>query len=117
MWDGLAKRLEGEIVVLEPLQARHAEGLWAACQDPRTRTWTLPRGKSPEHFQAWFQTTLAACETGEECAFATLDRASERPIGGTGYHALREAHRGLEIGGTWLEPSAWAPERMSRRSY
>jgi RimJ/RimL family protein N-acetyltransferase len=28
-------------------------------------------------------------------------------IGGTGYHALREAHRGLEIGGTWLEPSAW----------
>ena len=107
MWDGLATRLEGEIVVLEPLEARHEEGLWAACQDPRTRTWTIPRGKSLRHFQAWFATTLAACEAGEECAFATLDRATERPIGGTGYHALREAHRGLEIGGTWLEPSAW----------
>jgi N-acetyltransferase len=107
MWDGLATRLEGEIVVLEPLEAHHEEGLWAACQDPRTRTWTIPRGKSPRHFQAWFATTLAACESGEECAFATLDRATGRVIGGTGYHALREAHRGLEIGGTWLEPSAW----------
>jgi N-acetyltransferase len=107
MWDGLATRLEGEIVVLEPLQAHHEEGLWAACQDPRTRTWTIPRGKSPRHFQAWFETTLAASEEGEECAFATLDRATGRVIGGTGYHALREAHRGLEIGGTWLEPSAW----------
>ncbi len=107
MWEGIATRLAGDIVVLEPLEARHEEGLWMACQDPRTRTWTLPRGKSPEHFQAWFQATLAACEAGEECAFATLGRASGRVIGGTGYHALREAHRGLEIGGTWLEPSAW----------
>jgi RimJ/RimL family protein N-acetyltransferase len=107
MWDDLATRLEGEIVVLEPLEARHEERLWATCQDPRTRTWTIPRGKSPGYFQAWFRATLAACEAGEECAFATLDRSTGRPIGGTGYHALREAHRGLEIGGTWLEPSAW----------
>jgi hypothetical protein len=27
MWDGLARRLEGEIVVLEPLEAHHEEGL------------------------------------------------------------------------------------------
>jgi RimJ/RimL family protein N-acetyltransferase len=107
MWDGLVRRLVGEIVALEPLEARHEEGLWAACQDPRTRTWTTPRGKSPRHFQTWFEATLAACEADEECAFAILDRATERLIGGTGYHALREAHRGLEIGGTWLEPSAW----------
>jgi len=106
-WDGLARRLEGKIVVLEPLAVCHEEGLWAAAQHPGMWTWTIPRGKSPEHFQAWFQDTLAACEAGDECVFATVDRASGRPIGATGFHTLRPEHRGLEIGGTWLEPSAW----------
>ena len=106
-WDGLARRLEGEVVVLEPLAARHEDGLWGASQHPEMWTWTIPRGKSPEHFRTWFQSTLKAGEAGEECAFATLDRATGRPIGSTGYHALRREHRGLEIGGTWLEPSAW----------
>jgi len=107
MWDGLARRLEGEVVVLEPLATRHEQGLWAASQHPEIWTWTVPRGKSPEHFQTWFQSTLAACEAGEECVFATLDRATGRAIGATGLHTLRAEHRGLEIGGTWLEPSAW----------
>ncbi len=107
MWNGLKARLKGQLVVLEPLQAHHEDGLWAASQHPEIWTWTIPRGKSPRHFQTWFQATLAACEAGNECVFATLDRATGRPIGSTGYLTLREAHRGVEIGGTWLEPSAW----------
>jgi hypothetical protein len=43
MWDGLARRLEGEIVVLEPLEARHEEGLWAA--SPHPENLRLPRGR------------------------------------------------------------------------
>jgi RimJ/RimL family protein N-acetyltransferase len=101
MWPGLTERLEGQLIALEPLDPRHEEDLWAASQHPEIWTWTYPRGKSPEHFQTWFQATLAAGEAGEECAFATLDRVSGRPIGSTGYHALREEHRGLEIGGPW----------------
>jgi RimJ/RimL family protein N-acetyltransferase len=107
MWDGLARCLEGQLIVLEPLEARHEKGLWVASQHPVMWTWTVPRGKSPEHFQTWFQSTLAACEAGDECVFATVDRASGRPIGATGFHTLRPEQRGLEIGGTWLEPPAW----------
>jgi RimJ/RimL family protein N-acetyltransferase len=107
VWEGLAARLEGETVILEPLDARHEDGLWAAAQDPAIWTWTIPRGKSLEHFQAWFQACLHGGAGGELCVFATLDRSSGEPIGSTGYHELREEHRGLEIGGTWLQPSAW----------
>ncbi len=107
MWNGLKARLEGQLVVLEPLHPRHQDGLFAASQHPEIWTWTIPRGKSPEHFQSWFQDTLAAGEAGTVCVFAILDRTSGRPVGSTGYHDLRETHRGLEIGGTWLEPSAW----------
>jgi hypothetical protein len=34
----LATRLEGEIVVLEPLEAHHEDGLWSASQHPEI--WT-----------------------------------------------------------------------------
>jgi N-acetyltransferase len=39
--------------------------------------------------------------------FATIDRASGEPIGSTRYLNLREIHRGLEIGWTWLTPLMW----------
>jgi N-acetyltransferase len=95
------------MVVLEPLDPRHEAGLWVAAQDPAIWKWTIPRGKSLEHFQAWFQASLRSGAAGEQCVFATLDRSSGETIGSTGYHELRHEHRSLEIGGTWLAPSAW----------
>lgn len=107
MWDGLARRLEGEIVVLEPLEARHEEGLWAASQHPEIWTWTTPVGKSREFFDSWFRSSLAETEAGSECVLTTVDRSSGEVIGSTRFLALREQHLGLEIGATWLVPAAW----------
>jgi N-acetyltransferase len=53
------------------------------------------------------QSALAESEAGNEAAFATLDAESGEPVGSTRYLALRPAHRGLEIGWTWLSPSSW----------
>ena len=94
-------------MVLEPIDARHEEGLWTASQHPEIWTWTTPVGESREFFSTWFQSSLAETEAGIECVFATVDRSSGVPMGSTRYLTLREAHRGLEIGATWLSPSAW----------
>ncbi len=107
MWDGLATRLEGEIVVLEPLAAAHEEGLWAAAQHPEIWAWTTPVGESREFFDAWFAASLASTEGGTECVLATIARSSGEVIGSTRFHTLRPEHRGLEIGATWLVPSMW----------
>src|SRR4029077_15874467 len=107
MWDELTARLEGRIVVLEPLQARHEEGLFAVAQNPEIWRWLAPIGDSREYFSAWFAMSLAESEAGTEGVFATIDRASDRPIGSTRYLNVREAHRGVEIGWTWLSPSMW----------
>jgi RimJ/RimL family protein N-acetyltransferase len=107
MWDQLTTRLEGQIVVLEPLEARHEEGLFAAAQHPEIWTWLTPIAESREYFSAWFAASLAESEAGKEGVFATIDRASGEPIGSTRYLNLREAHRGLEIGWTWLTPAMW----------
>ncbi len=107
MWDGLARRLEGEIVELEPLQAAHEEGLWAASQQPEIWAWTTPVGESREFFDSWFAASLASSEAGSECVLVTVARSSGEVIGSTRFLALRPEHRGLEVGATWLVPSMW----------
>jgi RimJ/RimL family protein N-acetyltransferase len=108
MWPGLTRRLDGQLVVLEPIDARHEEGLWLASRHSEMWTWTIPVGESREFFSEWFQAGLAETEAGTECVFATLNRASGQPIGSTRFHTLRREHRGLEIGATWLIPAAWS---------
>jgi len=107
MWDRLTTRLEGQIVVLEPLEARHEDDLFAAAQHPEIWTWLAPIGESRKYFSAWFDASLAESAAGREGVFATVDRASGQPIGSTRYLNLREEHRGLEVGWTWLEPTMW----------
>ncbi|MFI4992545.1 MAG: GNAT family N-acetyltransferase [Solirubrobacterales bacterium] len=107
-WDGLARRLEGKVVVLEPMEARHEDGLFAAAQHPEIWEWLAPVGESREYFSEWFNTSLAESSAGREGVFVTLDRTTGEPIGSTRYLNLREPHRGLEIGWTWLTPSAWS---------
>ncbi len=115
MWENLARRLEGSLVVLEPLEPRHEQGLFEAAQDPRIWRYipfdagggTYDPAETRESFQAWLGSALAESEAGNEAAFATLDARTGEPIGSTRYLALRPAHRGLEIGWTWLAPPFW----------
>ena len=114
MWENVARRLEGSLVVLEPLQPHHEEGLFEAAGDPGIWQYlpfdaggTHNPGGSRPVFRSWFEAALAASEEGNEVPFATLDAGSGEPIGSTRYLALRPAHRGLEIGWTWLAPSYW----------
>lgn len=108
MWTDLAPRLEGRIVVLEPLRPEHEDGLWAAAQDAAVWRWMREdSGASREAFQSFLADAFAAAETGTEAPFATLDARTGAPVGSTRYLALHPEHRALEIGHTWLARSAW----------
>lgn len=103
----LRTRLEGSIVVLEPLGEEHAEGLWEAAQRPEIWTWLANVGESRERFDRWMATALEAAASGEEGPFAIRRRADGEPIGSSRYLQVRPADRALEVGWTWLNPSAW----------
>jgi N-acetyltransferase len=106
-WKGLAARLEGRLVVVEPLTRAHAEGLRLAAADAAVWRWMTAPAHEPEGFDPWLEAALAAAEEGTEAPFAILLRESGEPVGSTRFMTLRPEHRGLEIGWTWHAPRVW----------
>jgi RimJ/RimL family protein N-acetyltransferase len=103
-WTG--RVLEGRITRLEPLGPEHEEPLWEASRDPRTwRFLSVVQPQTREEWSLWMRGILAAEEAGAEIPFATL--AHGQVVGSTRFLALRPEHRSVEIGWTWLYPSAW----------
>jgi RimJ/RimL family protein N-acetyltransferase len=98
--------LEGRIVRLEPLAPEHEAGLWEASRDPRTWRWlSIVQPQTREAWRAWVEQALEAAAAGTEIPLVTFDR--ERVVGSTRFLALRPEHLSVEIGWTWLHPSAW----------
>ena len=104
--ENLTERLEGSIVVLEPFGEEHVEELWEAAQAPEIWTW-LANLNERERFDLWIELTREGERSGKEGAFVTRDIGSDRVIGSSRYLNVRPADRVVEIGWTWLHPSAW----------
>jgi RimJ/RimL family protein N-acetyltransferase len=101
-----APTLEGDVVRLEPMERRHADELWKASHDPRTWRWlSITQPSTRPAFDAWLDAALDAAAAGTEIPLVTMCHA--RVVGSTRFLALRPEHRSVEIGWTWLDPSAW----------
>jgi len=101
-----APTFEGRLVRLEPLGRQHAAGLWEASRDPRTWRWLpIPQPSTRPELDAWVEDALRTAATGAEIPFATI--RTGRVVGSTRFLALRPDHASVEIGWTWIDPSAW----------
>jgi N-acetyltransferase len=99
--------LEGRVVRLEPLSLDHEEGLRNASRDPRTWRWlSVVQPQTRDEWRAWMDQALAAADAGTEIPLVTLRHGEI--VGSTRFLALRPEHRSVEIGWTWLHPSAWS---------
>jgi RimJ/RimL family protein N-acetyltransferase len=98
--------LEGRIVRLEPLTPEHEEALWLASRDPETWRWlNIVQPQTRPEWSAFVEQALAASAAGTEIPLVTVRHG--RVVGSTRFLALRPEHRTVEIGWTWLHPSAW----------
>ncbi len=103
--------LRGRLVRLEPLRLEHVEGLTAASAEDRSTFGftTVPDGA--DQTGEYVQGLLSGRATGDTVPFAQVRVDDGRPAGVTRYltFRFREGDRlpyALEIGGTWLCPSA-----------
>jgi RimJ/RimL family protein N-acetyltransferase len=98
--------LSGRIVRLEPLSLDHVPGLAEVALDPEIWRWTIARPASADDVGNWARAAIQAAEAGNELPFATIDMATNRPIGSTRYLNFVPEHRRVEIGWTWLATNA-----------
>ena len=96
--------LTGRLVRLEPLSLDHVAGLAEVALEPRIWQWTIARPTDETHLRAWVEAAIAGREAGTEYPFATIDLATDRPIGSSRYMNIVLDHRRLEIGWTWIAP-------------
>jgi hypothetical protein len=99
--------LSADGIVLRPLEARDAEAIRAACQDPEIQRW-IPAVPSPytaddaRVFVAWSQ---QGWRTGERASFVICDPESDELLGTVGL-ALGRSGRGIAAIGYWLTRAA-----------
>ncbi|MEO8625900.1 MAG: GNAT family N-acetyltransferase [Candidatus Limnocylindrales bacterium] len=98
--------LEGTYVQLEPLSMNHLAGLTQVGLDAEIWRWMPMFVQSPQDMRTLIEEALADAEAGTMVPFATIERATGKPVGSTRYLSIVPAHRRLEIGWTWLAP-AW----------
>jgi N-acetyltransferase len=100
MWEDIALPLRGRVVTLEPLARAHLDGLRAAAADDRI--WKFMVTTDVER---WLADAVAEHDAGRRIQFVVL--RDETAVGSTSYLSLAPEHLRLEIGNTWLNPSAW----------
>ena len=106
-WEELAAPLAGRVVRLEPITPDHEPALWDAARDERIWETTHLLIRTRDDFAVWMDNALDEQARRVAAPFATVDAATGRVLGSTRYGSFRPEHRSLEIGWTWLNPSAW----------
>ena len=98
--------LRGAIVSLEPLSRSHLAELTSI--GLHAELWRLqPRAiKAPVDMQRYVEQALAEQMRGESLPFAIVRRTDNVVIGSTRLMDIALQHRRMEIGATWLTPSA-----------
>jgi RimJ/RimL family protein N-acetyltransferase len=98
--------LDGTYVRLEPLSRDHLAGLTQVGLDAEIWRWMPMFVQSPQDMRTLIEEALGEAEAGTMVPFATIDKATGKPVGSTRYLSIVPTHRRLEIGWTWLAP-AW----------
>ena len=112
--------LEGRYVRLEPLAMAHVPGLLAVARGPRETFGFTAVPSEEADMVRYVAGLLGDCAAGSALPFATVDRATGRAVGATRFLNVEfwnwppgsPYQRGagvpdvVEIGGTWLAPSA-----------
>ena len=97
--------LTGETIRLEPLSLSHAPDLLQAAAEKSIWSY-MPLSGFPDMdaVEIWINDSLAAQKAGTDLPFAIVLADTNVAVGSTRYLDIRPAHRGLEIGWTWLAP-------------
>lgn len=105
VWIPYDLTLQGENVLLEPLQIEHSEALGQAAADGEL--WNLKFTGVPtvSDMPQMIEKALANRDAGTELPFTVRRLSDQKVVGTTRFYFLSEEHRNLSIGYTWYSRS------------
>jgi RimJ/RimL family protein N-acetyltransferase len=110
--------LRGRHVTLEPLEERHAAGIFAAMQDEEVcRYLAWPPPATPAETHALIREAQEMTARGQCIAFAQVWNATGAAIGSTRLLDIRPKDRQVEIGSTFLARSYWRTPANTEAKY
>ena len=97
--------LQGERIILKPLEFEHAPALCESVRDGELWKLWYTRIPSPEQMTAEIQRRLDLQQMGSMLPFTVEERDSGRLLGMTTFMNIEAEHRRVEIGSTWYSQS------------
>jgi RimJ/RimL family protein N-acetyltransferase len=99
--------LEDEYVALKPMQTSHIEDLYDAGKDHSIWQWTTAKYcQTLDTTKQWVETCLENARINIQQPFVIVDKTQNKIVGSTSYLNIFLEHKAIEIGFTFLTPSA-----------
>jgi RimJ/RimL family protein N-acetyltransferase len=110
--------IRGRHVVLEPLDERHASGIFEAMRDEEVcRYLAWPPPAALDETRAFIRDARELTARGQCVAFAQVWSATGAAIGSTRYLDIRPRDRHVEIGSTFLGRAYWRTPANTEAKY
>ena len=101
----MLEKLVGQFVTLIPLHESHREILRPLAEDESIWRY-MPSNSMGEHFNAWFDSALAAQASGSQVPFVVSRNEDQKIIGSTRFYHIDNDNKRLCIGYTWCAEEA-----------
>ena len=99
--------LEGDTITLVPLEMKYKEQVYEAIKNPDIWKYTWREVKTVDDIEQILLIAVQTKDDGKQLPFIIKDKLSGEIIGTTRIGDIDTANRNVEIGWTWLTPSAW----------
>lgn len=99
--------LDGDTVTLVPLEMKYKEQVYEAIKNPDIWKYTWREVKTFDDIEQILLIAVQNKDDGKQLPFIIKDKLSGEIIGTTRIGDIDTANRNVEIGWTWLTPSAW----------
>jgi RimJ/RimL family protein N-acetyltransferase len=100
-------RLEDEYVALKPMQPSHIKDLYRAGKDLAIWQWTTANYcQTLDITKQWVESCIEKARLNLQQPFVIVDKTQNEIVGSTSYLNISVEHKSIEIGFTFLNPSA-----------
>lgn len=109
--------LEGQRVLLKPLEINHAEQLFNYSRSEKIWEYLPIHIETIEEMKRFVQIALDSKNTGEEFPYVIFDKNTNNIVGMTRFLRISHVHKNLNIGWTWYSEEVWRTSVNTESKY